>query len=252
MNQIQDIAGLVREAGRMARAHFERREFSRKPDGSLVTPADGSIEEFLRQKLSTRCPAIGFLGEESGRARPELADRFILDPLDGTAAFASGLPIWGPCLGLWRNQRLEAGWFSMPMLDELYVATADGVTRNQKIIRPVSPVEPLLLAPSDFHRRFLTHGECKVRSFRSTAAHLLFVALGRASAGLFGQVHIWDVAGVIPALEACRGSLLHLDGRPVDLSAAVATGRFSAPFLALAAGEDPILWRDMIRLRPER
>lgn len=252
MKQIQDIAELVREAGRMAHAHFDRREFSRKADGSLVTPADGLIEDFLRQKLSIRCPSIGFIGEETGATRPDLNDRFVLDPLDGTAAFACGLPIWGPCLGLWRNNRIEAGWFALPMLDELYISTTDFVTRNQKIIHPRKPVEPLLLAPSSLHNDFTIHGECKIRSFGSTAAHLLYVALGRASAGIFGRVQIWDVAGVLPALENCGGRLLQLNGKPVDLPTVLAARQFPEPFLALAAGEDPLFWRNLIRSRPER
>jgi myo-inositol-1(or 4)-monophosphatase len=238
-----EVSDHVKEAGLIAKRLFLHTPATKKADQSLVTKADKDAEEYLKSRLTRLFPTASFLGEESGLTKGSGQATFILDPVDGTASFAAGFPIWGPCLGYYCQGKMEAGWFYLPMLDEMYLSTADGIIFNRKPFRPQIPHQPddlegVLLTPSNIHRYCLLNFPGKVRSFGSTAAHALYVALGRATAAVMGPVSLWDLAGVIPALEFAGCQMRYLDGTTIPLDSIVQSGKFEKPILITAAGID--------------
>lgn len=85
---------------------LERRSsVSYKADGSPVTAADVYLEDKILGHLAARFPGLRFVAEEAGpgaiSARQGLLA--ILDPIDGTENFCSGLKEWGVSLGLWED-----------------------------------------------------------------------------------------------------------------------------------------------------
>lgn len=224
---------IVHEAGRIALGKFERVAVEFKADHSPVTEADRAVESFIRARLTPRYPGTGFLGEEGGG---KVAPRtFILDPIDGTSAFAAGFPIWGIALAYAVGPAVEAGWLHLPVLDRLYTCR-DGIAKvNGKRLlpgnEPASPEEATLLVSSTWHHEFRIDFPGKIRSFGSTAAHALYAASGRAAGCLLGRVHIWDIACALPLLAIFGSALAHLDGEPVDMTALFATGRLPRPAL---------------------
>src|SRR5262245_33069183 len=71
-----------------------------KPDGSEVTDADRRAEEAMREMIVRHLPGHVVLGEEhGGPSNPTNAPMWVLDPIDGTASFALGLPIFGTLIG---------------------------------------------------------------------------------------------------------------------------------------------------------
>ena len=109
-------------AGRILLRHFGRvRGIRFKGAKDPVTVADTAAERSIRASLARCFPRIGFLGEE-GTAIAGSDGRWIVDPLDGTIAFISGLPFFAVSIALERGGRIEAGAILLPRLDELFVA----------------------------------------------------------------------------------------------------------------------------------
>jgi len=59
-----------------------------------VTEADKAAEQVIRQAISKRFSDHGILGEEFGATNADAEYQWIIDPIDGTKAFISGLPSW--------------------------------------------------------------------------------------------------------------------------------------------------------------
>lgn len=85
-----------------------------------VTVADRAAEEAMRRLLAERHPDHGILGEEFGRERLDAEHVWVLDPIDGTRAFISGLPVWGTLIGLKRAGRPVLGMMHQPFTGERF------------------------------------------------------------------------------------------------------------------------------------
>jgi histidinol-phosphatase len=70
-----------------------------KPDRSFVTEADLAVERVIRDRLAAERPEDGILGEEFGVAG-DSTRQWIIDPIDGTANFLRGVPVWGSLISL--------------------------------------------------------------------------------------------------------------------------------------------------------
>src|SRR4051812_45310674 len=83
-----------KEAGRLTLQYFQRDNFEveRKADASPVTIADRSAEHLLRERIATAFGQDGILGEELGTTVGSSGYTWILDPIDGTKSFISGVP----------------------------------------------------------------------------------------------------------------------------------------------------------------
>ena len=83
---------IAREAGDLVLQSFQLvKDFKFKDDESPVTSADLAAEELLRDRIMREFPGEEILGEEHG-GDPESADRWVLDPIDGTKSFMACVP----------------------------------------------------------------------------------------------------------------------------------------------------------------
>ena len=85
-----------------------------------VTRADKESESAIRECLLAECPTIGFYGEEHEAVRGSSGLTWVVDPIDGTRAFMSGMPLWGTLIGLFDGQRAVLGVMDQPFLQERY------------------------------------------------------------------------------------------------------------------------------------
>jgi myo-inositol-1(or 4)-monophosphatase len=85
-----------------------------------VTEADRGAEAAMRRLISQTFPAHGVIGEEYGADRPDAEYVWVLDPIDGTKSFISGLPTWGTLIGLMHRGRPVYGMMSQPFTRERY------------------------------------------------------------------------------------------------------------------------------------
>jgi len=87
-----------------------------------VTEADREAEKAIRSLISAHYPDHGILGEEFGSQNAESSHIWVIDPIDGTRSFISGIPLWGTLVGLTVDGDAVAGMMAQPFIGELFYA----------------------------------------------------------------------------------------------------------------------------------
>jgi inositol-phosphate phosphatase/L-galactose 1-phosphate phosphatase/histidinol-phosphatase len=107
-----------------------------KPDASPVTAADRAAEAAMRALIERHFPEHGILGEEFGALRPEAEFVWVLDPIDGTKSFISGVPLFGTLIALAERGRPILGIIDQPIARERWIgARGRPTTLNGAAIR---------------------------------------------------------------------------------------------------------------------
>ncbi len=103
-----------------------------------VTEADRGAEAAMRRLIAQTFPAHGVIGEEYGSDRPDAEYVWVLDPIDGTKSFISGMPTWGTLIGLMHHGRPVYGMMAQPFTRERYYGDGKraklrtlGIARNE-------------------------------------------------------------------------------------------------------------------------
>lgn len=86
-----------------------------------VTEADREAELKIREAIATRFPDHGIIGEEWDDKAAGSRFTWIIDPIDGTRAFITGIPVWGTLVGLMIEGRSVAGLMAQPFTGEVYL-----------------------------------------------------------------------------------------------------------------------------------
>ena len=128
---------LADAAGEVLRRYFRQpMSIADKPDESPVTQADREAETRMREMIAHEFPGHGMVGEEHGSERADAAFVWVLDPIDGTKAFISGVPVFGTLIALLRDGRPVLGVIDQPVSRERWVGAAGRATiRNGAAVR---------------------------------------------------------------------------------------------------------------------
>lgn len=203
----------------------------------LVTEADEAAERALTTELSARFPHAMILGEEATAADPALLERmldaelcFIIDPVDGTANFAAGVPLFGVMLSAVHHGDTIAGWIYDPMGDDTvlglrgegaWVETSAGARRDCRVAAPttlggmVGAVSWGYLPPdrkADLLPRLAQLAG--TLNFRCAAHEYWLAVTGGLHALFYNRLMPWDhAAGVLIHAEA-GGYSAQFDGTP--------------------------------------
>lgn len=215
---LQFIRATLLEAGRLALAlRSNLGDVLIKGDETPVSKLDREIEALLTERICREYPGHRILAEEGGISGGDSEFTWAIDPLDGTRAFVSGLPMWGISVGLLKNEQPLVGGVYLPKLSELYWGDGQSAFLNDQFLLP--PVVSLnsrfafLAVPSNSHLLYdINFG--RLRSLGSVTAHLVYVARGAAIGALTRRVKAWDVAGVLPILRHLNIELRYLSGAP--------------------------------------
>lgn len=97
----------------------------RKSDHSPVTVADRTIETAMKAVLARQLPDHGILGEEHGATALDTRYVWVIDPIDGTKSFISGVPLFGTLIALLDHGQPIMGIMDMPMLGECWIGRKD-------------------------------------------------------------------------------------------------------------------------------
>lgn len=205
----------------------EQVEYKDKQQRDPVTAVDRAMESLVRTELRRRFPTHGMLGEEGTGDAITSELLWVLDPIDGTANFAAGLPMYGLSLGLLRNGAPIVGALYVPFwpVDGGAVLSASlgngariagrRIQLDATDFRPGGPVA----APPGLRTMFTVSGELakrpgELRNLGSIVAELAMVATGGFQYAVFGGPKLWDVAaGALIVREAGGVSLTWEDGR---------------------------------------
>jgi myo-inositol-1(or 4)-monophosphatase len=215
------LESIAARAGALALEHLRQVTPERKPDRTLVTGADRAVEALIAAELAQRWADTRIVGEEGTEREGRGAGCFVIDPIDGTAAFVAGLPTWCVCVGLVHAGSPRAGVVHLPCTREFYTAVGGRAWWNGVALGPLDGTapagDPFVAVHSKAHRRHAFARVAKLRSLGSAAYHTVLVARGVARAALLGDVRVWDLAPAGAVLAAVGGVFELLDGGPVAL-----------------------------------
>ena len=218
------IPDLLMRFDQMAMDAFQKVVPEQKADGSVVTRIDKEVSKLAKSLVLEHSKQDGIISEEDPWPWQVDATRiWVLDPIDGTASFARGFPVWGLGLGAIVNAEPAEGHLSFPALQQRYSCEKGQVYVNGEPFSP--PPEPEMpdirnvLVGSNTHSviSFDRLRGIKLRNFGSTLYHILSVGLGNGEAMITQPCGLWDIAAALPFSRA-RGCIeRYVDGEPFDL-----------------------------------
>jgi histidinol-phosphatase len=245
------------EAGQLTLRYFQQDNYSveRKSDASPVTIADRSAEQLLRERIAVGFPRDGILGEEFGRTDGTSGFTWILDPIDGTKSFISGVPLYGTMVAVEHEGRAVAGLVFMPALGEgVYASLGQGTwqfrageaPRQARVSNKARLSDGLLVTSQidTFAKRSamaafdaLQQAAYITRTWGDCYGYLL-VATGRAEVMVDPILNVWDAAAVQPIVEEAGGTFTDWQGNAtIHAGEAIATnGRVLEEVLAVTKG----------------
>lgn len=208
---------LAREAGAIAHRTFGTSETKMKGRHDVVTEADREVERFIRAGLAKGFPDDVIVGEEEGGGGSgDLV--WLIDPIDGTANYARGIPHYCVSIGLVQGTQPILGAIYDPSFDELYAAApGKGAWLNDRPMR-VSEVNRMDAAtvecgwstrrPSEEYLALVTRlfeAGAQVKRSGSGALGLAYVAAGRHEAYAEMHINAWDCAAGIAIVREAGG-----------------------------------------------
>ncbi|EFO80588.1 inositol-phosphate phosphatase [Oscillochloris trichoides DG-6] len=236
---IAEVRAWAHEGGEMAKRYFNNVGRELKADQSWVTQADVEVEHMLREHIARRYPDHGVMGEEHGVGEIDREFVWSIDPIDGTGAFVSGLPLWCVSIGLMRRGVPYLGVVYLPILNDYYWTDGEGgAFWNEKPIRVITTDtiqdNDWLAVSSYAHRTFEISFPGKTRSLSSIATDICYVARGSALGAVIAKAKLWDVAAAMAILQAAGGVVHLLSGPRVETTSLLDGRSTGEPFIAAA------------------
>ena len=199
-----------------------------KDDASPVTIADKQAEEAIRAILLRECPSHGILGEEFGNERIDADYVWVIDPIDGTKAFITGIPIFGTLIALCHKGVPVLGVIDQPISGERWVGIAGhGATLNSKPIRTrscdaLSKAYLYATSPSMFRGAEMPAferlaGKVKLARYGGDCYAYALVAMGFADIVVECQLKPFDYCALVPVIQGAGGTISDWRGAPLDL-----------------------------------
>ncbi len=250
---ITRVATLIEEvAAAEILPRFERlaaHEIREKSPGDVVTIADEAAEAWLTPRLLDLMPGSRVLGEEASAADPELLRHldeaeslWLIDPVDGTANFASGRPRFAVMIAYIRLGQVIAGWIHDPVGRRMAVAErgAGAFIDGRRIAVAPAPAavsgmsgtlhagqfgDPALRARIQGRRHLVQ----AVKSLRCAGLEYMRLAEGQIHFSLYTRLMPWDHAPGALLHEEAGGHAAYLDGGGYDPALIDRTGLLLAP-----------------------
>jgi histidinol phosphatase-like enzyme (inositol monophosphatase family) len=222
----------VTEAGRLTLRYFasEECQVERKSDNSPVTQADRGAELLLRDRILQTFAGDAVIGEEFGTREGSSGFTWVLDPIDGTKSFISGVPLYSQLIGILHGGESVAGIIHVPALDEtVFAVRGGGAWWRQRHVPPrrarVSQRSSLsqgLFVTSQVDS-FASRGVGQAFEQLQKRAYItrtwgdgygyLLVATGRAEVMVDPIMNLWDAAAIKPVVEEAGGTFTDWQGR---------------------------------------
>ena len=195
-----------------------------------VTEADKSAERAIRALIERNYPDDGIHGEEYGLIRENAARRWVIDPVDGTRAFISGLPTWGTLVGLTENNIAIAGLMAQPFTGETIIADGTKAVRQWRGqvadlrvsgVRNLSDAKMFTTTPHLFQgsmrARFdALETQVKLSRYGTDCYAFAMLAAGFADLVIDPGLKPYDIVALIPLIEQSGGVVTTLDGKRAE------------------------------------
>jgi histidinol-phosphatase len=201
-----------------------------KPDRTPVTDADQAVERSIRAGIARARPDDSILGEEYG-TEGDSARQWIIDPIDGTANFLRGLPIWGTLISLAVDGVPVVGVVSAPALGKRWYAARGHGAFSQ--VHGEQPQQIHVSAVSELSDSYISYNSIQGWDDAGHLDHLLrftrqawrsraigdmwaYMLLAEGSLDLVGEFDLqpYDMAALIPIVEEAGGRFTSITGEP--------------------------------------
>lgn len=204
---------------------------NKETDGGFdpVTVADRDAENAIRELLAAHRPDDGIFGEEAERVASSSGLTWILDPIDGTRAYMSGLPLWGTLIALDDGNRGRIGVVDQPYIGERFIGVMDDEphaslqrrgettqirTRKGRALSEAVffTTDPFLFAGDDFAAFEVLRDRARLTRFGTDCYAYALLAAGQIDLVVESGLAAYDIAAHVPLIEAAGGVVTDWSG----------------------------------------
>ncbi len=195
-------------------------------DFDPVTEGDRAAEAAMRRLINEHFPDHGIVGEEYGPERADARHVWVLDPIDGTRAFISGLPTWGTLIGLMEEGQPRFGMMAQPFTGERFAGdgtrawyTGPGGAHELRS-RPAEALDaaslfttsPYLFAADEIEAYGRVERAARMARYGVDCYAYCMIAAGQADLVVEAGLQPYDVVALIPIVEGAGGRMTGWDG----------------------------------------
>jgi histidinol phosphatase-like enzyme (inositol monophosphatase family) len=224
---------LARRAGELGLKFFrdlDNLTIESKGHQDLVSEGDREVELFIRAAIVEAYPQDGIVGEEHAAVTGTTGHVWVIDPIDGTRAFISGIPVWGTLVGLTVDGDAVAGMMSQPFTGELFYANASGshyegpggprrlaTRKTTELAQATLFTTTPALFKGDARKRY-DQFETKVQLARYGTDCYAFAMLAAGSIDIVADPGLkpYDIVALIPIIEKAGGVITTFEGGPAE------------------------------------
>ncbi|MCC6890876.1 MAG: histidinol-phosphatase [Hyphomicrobiales bacterium] len=191
-----------------------------------VTAADHAAETAMRTLIRRTFPDHGIIGEELGNERPDAEYVWVLDPIDGTKSFISGMPAWGTLIALMRAGEPVFGMMNQPFIRERF--SGDGRSAHYRgpagtrelRVRPCAQLagavlfttSPLLMNPSDRAHFGRVEQAVRLSRYGGDCYAYCMLAAGHVDLVIETELKPYDVLPLVPIIIGAGGIITDWEG----------------------------------------
>jgi histidinol phosphatase-like enzyme (inositol monophosphatase family) len=205
-----------------------------KSDHSPVTQADRTVEQQLRAMIMAEHPTHGIVGEEYAAHQPDAAYQWILDPIDGTRAFACGIPTYGTLIALKHNAHIVLGIMQQSFLKERFAAvTGQGALHYQDGAASAlhsstcsmlaqarfATTSPYLFSEEQKPRFEAIRHTTAIQNYGGDCYNYAMLAAGHVDVIVEAGLKPYDIAALIPIIQQAGGVITDWEGASLRLDA---------------------------------
>jgi myo-inositol-1(or 4)-monophosphatase len=191
-----------------------------------VTAADRAAEQAMRTLIREKFPAHGIIGEEFGAERSDAEFVWVLDPIDGTKSFISGMPAWGTLIALTRSGRPVFGMVHQPFIGERFsgdglAAAYRGPAGNRALMVRRCPTladailyttSPRLMNAVDLTAFARVEAAVRLSRYGGDCYSYCMLAAGHVDLVIETGLKPYDVAALIPIISGAGGIVTTWNG----------------------------------------
>ncbi len=228
--RLVQLANELADAARPIVARYFRTQVAidDKTDNSPVTIADREAETAMRDLLERHVPEHGVFGEEHGAVRTDAEYVWVLDPIDGTKAFITGLPIFGTLIALLHRGTPVMGIIDQPILKERWLgvegqrSTFNGTPISVRTCPSLDRAYMYSTAPIMFPGAYEKPHEAltrKVKLFRWGGDCYAYglLASGHVDLVVEASLKLYDFAALVPIVKGAGGLITDWRGKTLDM-----------------------------------
>jgi myo-inositol-1(or 4)-monophosphatase len=205
-----------------------------------VTEADRAAEMVMRALITAQFPTHGIIGEEFGRHNPDAEFVWVLDPIDGTKSFISGMPVWGTLIGLQHNGVPCYGMMHQPFTREHFSGdgarslwhglASDGTMMERHLrTRPcpalaqatLMTTHPHLLAAGTLEPFLRVEREVRLSRYGGDCYAYCMLASGHVDLVIESGLNAYDIVALIPIIEGAGGVITTWTGESAAQGGAI-------------------------------